>query len=151
MANHQPVRPRRGEIWFVRMPSGPSDKGARPVVVVSLDARNQHPRASTVLVVPLSTSLRGVGTHIRLEPGETGLPEACEAQAENISSVRKESLNLPRSPLRTISGTRLRQIAQCVVLAMGILPGELQVETQRHGGTEKSAEVLSSSVSQWRT
>jgi mRNA-degrading endonuclease toxin of MazEF toxin-antitoxin module len=125
VSNHPPAQPRRGEVWFVRMPSDPSDKSARPVVVVSLDARNQHPRASTVLVVPLSTTLRGLETHIRLEPGETGLVEASEAQSENITMVRKESLAPSRSRLRTISATRRRQIARCVVLAMGVLPGEL--------------------------
>ena len=132
MSNHQPPQPRRGEIWFVRMPSDPSDKGARPVVVVSLEARNQHPRASTVLVVPLSTTLRVLDTHVRLEPGETGLAVASEAQAENITTVRKESLVASRSRLRPISAVKLRQIARCVVLAMGVLPGELQVEPQRH-------------------
>jgi len=125
VSNHQPVQPRRGEIWFVRMPSDPSDKSARPVVVVSLDARNQHPRAGTVLVVPLSTTLSGLDTHIRLEPGETGLVETSEAQAENITTVRKESLVPSRSRLRAISAARLRQIARRVVLAMGVLPGEL--------------------------
>ena len=53
MSNPQPVQPHQGEIWFVRIPTDPPDKNARPVIVVSLDARNQHPRASTVLVVPL--------------------------------------------------------------------------------------------------
>jgi len=78
-----------------------------------------------VLVVPLSTTLRALDTHIRLEPGETGLVEASEAQSENITTVRKESLAPSRSRLRVISPTRLRQIARCVVLAMGVLPGEL--------------------------
>jgi mRNA-degrading endonuclease toxin of MazEF toxin-antitoxin module len=125
MSNHQPVQPRRGEVWFVRVPSDPSEKSARPVVVVSLDARNRHPRASTVLVVPLSATLRGLDTHVRLEPGETGLVGASEAQGEDITTVRKESLTPSRSRPRAISATRLRQIAQCVVLAMGVLPGEL--------------------------
>ena len=126
MSNYQPVQPRRGEIWFVRMPSDPSDKNSRPVVVVSLDARNQHPRASTVLAVPLSTTLRGLDTQVRLEPGETGLAEASEAQAENITTVRKESLVPSRSRLRTLSASRLREIARGVVLAMGVLPDGLQ-------------------------
>ena len=125
MSNHQPLQPHRGEVWLVRMPSDPSDKRARPVVVVSLAARNQHPRASTVLVVPLSTTLRELDAHLRLEPGETGLAEASEAQAENITTVRKESLAPPRSRLRPISAARLRQIAAWVVLAMGVLPVEL--------------------------
>ena len=125
MTNHQPVQPRRGEIWFLRMPSEPPDKNPRPVVVVSLDVRNQHPRASTVLVVPLSTTLRGLDTHVRLETGETGLAEASEAQAENIATVRKESLASSRSRLRAVSASRLCQIARGVVLAMGVLPQDL--------------------------
>ena len=125
MPDPQPVQPRQGEIWFVRIPTDPPDKNARPVIVVSLDARNQHPRASTVLVVPLSTTISGFDTHVRLEPGETGLAEVSEAQAENISTVRKESLAPPRSRLRALSASRLGQIARCVVLAMGIAPGDV--------------------------
>jgi hypothetical protein len=74
-------QPKRGEIWFVKFPSDPPEKNPRPVVIVSVDARNQHPRAETVLVVPLSTTLRDSPTHIRLQPGETGLGEACDIQA----------------------------------------------------------------------
>ena len=122
MSNPPPVQPHQGGIWFIRIPSDPPDKNACPVIVVSLDARNQHPRASTVLVVPLSTTLSGFDTHVRLEPGETGLGEVSEAQAENISTVRKESLSPPRSRLRVLSASRLGQIARCVVLAMGIVP-----------------------------
>jgi mRNA-degrading endonuclease toxin of MazEF toxin-antitoxin module len=107
------------------MPSDPPDKGPRPVVVVSLNARNQHPRASTVLVAPLSTTIRPADTHIRLEPGETGLAEICDVQAENVSVVRKENLLPPRTRLRPVSAARLRQIARGVVLAMGILPEEI--------------------------
>src|SRR5579872_739514 len=93
------VQPHQGEMWFVRIPTDRPNKNARPVIVVSPNARNQHPRASTVLVVPLSTTLSGFDTHVRLEPGETGLGEVSEAQAENISTVRKESLAPPRSRL----------------------------------------------------
>jgi mRNA-degrading endonuclease toxin of MazEF toxin-antitoxin module len=32
--------PRRGEIWFVKLHVDPPDKGLRPVLVVSVDARN---------------------------------------------------------------------------------------------------------------
>jgi mRNA-degrading endonuclease toxin of MazEF toxin-antitoxin module len=95
------------------------------VIVVSMDARNEHPRASTVLVVPLSTTLRAFDTHVRLEPGETGLGEVSEAQAENISTVRKESLVPARSRLQTLSAAKLGQIAKCVVLATGIFPEDI--------------------------
>jgi len=46
------LQPKRGEIWFVKFPSDPPEKTPRPVVIVSVDARNQHPKAETVLAVP---------------------------------------------------------------------------------------------------
>jgi len=49
--------PTRGEIWFAKLSVDPPDKGLRPVVMVSIDARNRHERAPTVLVVPLTTAI----------------------------------------------------------------------------------------------
>src|SRR5947208_14934401 len=93
-------QPKRGEIWFVKFPSDPPEKNPRPVVIVSMDARNQHPRAETVLAVPLSTRQREALTHIRLQPGETGLTEACDLQAENNSTKRKQTLQTSNVALR---------------------------------------------------
>lgn len=118
-------QPKRGEIWFVKFPSDPPEKNPRPVVIVSVDARNQHPRAETVLVVPLSTTLRDSPTHIRLQPGETGLGEACDIQAENISTIRKQTLQPSRSTLRRLGESALREIARSVVRAMGFVPNDL--------------------------
>lgn len=120
-----PPTPRRGEIWFVRYPGDPPDKPPRPVVIVSVDARNTHPRATTVLAVPFSTTLTDMPTHVRLQPGQTGLNEAGELQAENISVVRKEALQAPRTPLRTISDSVIRNLARTVVLAMGVQPKDI--------------------------
>jgi len=118
--------PRRGEIWFVKLPSDPADKLPRPVVVVSIEERNRNERANTILVAPLSTTLRDVPTWIQLSPGETGLREASSLQAENITTVRKEILMAPRTRLRSLSESRLREIAGCVVKALGFLPEELR-------------------------
>lgn len=118
-------QPKRGEIWFVKFPSDPPEKNPRPVAVVSVDARNQHPRAETVLVVPLSTTLRDSPTHIRLQPGETGLGEPCDIQAENISTIRKQTLQPSRTALRRLGENTLREIARSVVLAMGLIPNDL--------------------------
>jgi len=118
-------QPKRGEIWFVKFPSDSPQKNPRPVVLVSVDARNQHPRAETVLAVPLSTALRDSPTHIRLQPGETGLAEACDVQAEAISTIRKQSLQPSRTALRRLSESTMREIARCVVRARGFVPNEL--------------------------
>lgn len=125
MPYQPPVQPRRGEIWFCKLPSDPPDKQPRPVIVVSLDARNQNPRADTVLILPLSTTLKDSPTHVQLLPGETGLGEASHAQAENLTTVRKMSLQAGRSPLRRLSEGKLLQLARSVVLALGFHPQDL--------------------------
>jgi mRNA-degrading endonuclease toxin of MazEF toxin-antitoxin module len=111
--------PLRGEIWFVKLPTDPPDKTARPVVIVSLDARNKHPRASTVLVAPLTGSIeREAVTHLPLSPGETGLNRS-SIKCEDVTVVRKESLIEPKHPLRPLSNARICQIADGVRIAMG--------------------------------
>jgi len=118
--NLMPVQaPLRGEIWFVKLPTDPSDKGPRPVVIASTNARNAHPRADTVLVIPFSTStLKDVPTHLYLSPGETGL-EASVLKAEDVTVVRKTSLLPPRIRLRHLSNNRICKLAEKVEIAMG--------------------------------
>lgn len=114
--------PLRGEIWYVNLPTDPVGKPPRPVVIVSHDARNRHPRADSVMVAPLTGSVeREAETRIRLSPGETGLYPSSIC-AEDVTQVRKESLQEPRSPLRNLSHTRICQIADMVRLAMGCPP-----------------------------
>jgi mRNA-degrading endonuclease toxin of MazEF toxin-antitoxin module len=112
--------PRRGEIWFVQLPTDPPEKNRRPVVIVSIDARNRHERASTVLVVPLTTSVHIFSpTHLLLAPGETGLPADSAARAEDVTVVPKTSLVPSRIPLRQLSARRVCEIADKVTLAIG--------------------------------
>jgi len=115
--------PGRGQIWFVQLPVDPPDKGKRPVVIVSLDARNRHERADTVLVIPLSTSIHKADhpTHLFLAAGESGLSEDSIARAENITVIRKVHLIEPRSALRTLSHRRVCELAEMVKVAMGCL------------------------------
>ncbi len=116
--------PQRGEIWFTKLPTDPPEKGKRPVVIVSTNARNNHPRADTVLVVPLSTSVHKdeVPTHMVLEPGQTGLRERVVARAENISAVWKVELDPARERLRTLTSYQVCELARKVELAMGCSP-----------------------------
>ena len=114
-----PRPPRRGEIWYVKLPSDPPDKNPRPVIVVSIDARNRHPNATTVLVAPLTGSVeKEFETHIRLTPGETGL-HASSIRCEDLTVVRKEYLIESKTPLRSLSNSRICEIADKVRLAMG--------------------------------
>jgi mRNA-degrading endonuclease toxin of MazEF toxin-antitoxin module len=112
--------PQRGEIWFTKLPTDPPEKGKRPVVIVSTNARNSHPRASTVLVVPLSTSVHKdeIPTHMVLEPGQTGLRERVVAKAENASTVWKVELDSSRERLRVLSSHQVCDLARMVLIAM---------------------------------
>lgn len=113
--------PVRGEIWFVQLPTDPPEKGRRPVLIVSHEARNRHERADTVLVIPLSTSIHKSDhpTHLFLPAGETGLSEDSIARAEDITVVRKVNLLAPRSGLHTASHRRICELSEMVKVAMG--------------------------------
>ena len=114
--------PLRGEIWFVKLPTDPPDKDARPVIIVSLDSRNRHPAANTVLVAPLTGSVeKPFETHIPLPSGETGL-HASSIRCEDLTVVKKEFLVEPSGPLRRLSHSRICQIADMARLAMGCPP-----------------------------
>ena len=73
------------------------------MVVVSLDARNRHRRADTVLVVPLTTAIyKDAPTHVLLSAGETGIQSDSAARAEDITVVRKSALIEPQTRLRQV-------------------------------------------------
>jgi len=92
-------------------------------VVVSIDARNRHERADTVLVVPLTTSIhKEVPTHVYLAAGETGLSADSAARVEDITVVRKQSLVEPVGRLRQLSNSRICELASKVLIATGCAP-----------------------------
>ena len=92
-------------------------------MIVSLDIRNRHDRADTVLVVPLTTSIhKEFPTHIFLPAGETGLQADSAARAEDVTVVRKRSLVEPRTRLRRLGDKRICELASKVSIAMGCGP-----------------------------
>jgi mRNA-degrading endonuclease toxin of MazEF toxin-antitoxin module len=112
--------PIRGEIWWTNFHTDPPNKGRRPVIIVSPDSRNRHERATTVLVIPLSTSIHKLGpAHVLLRAGETGLQADCSAQADNIAVVLRDHLREPQAGQRALSNTRICKLAALVKTAMG--------------------------------
>lgn len=112
--------PVRGEVWWTNFHTDPPEKGRRPVIIVSPDGRNRHERSTTVLVVPLSTSVHKLGpAHLLLRPGETGLAMDCAAQADNISVVLRANLREPSPGQRALSNTAICKLAGLVRIAMG--------------------------------
>lgn len=97
-------KPKRGEIWRAELGDGKK----HAVVIVSLDGRNLSERASSVLTVPIgSYGLEGP-TVMRMEPGETGLPEPSFLKAHFIQVLETGKL-IDRMP-RLMSNARMREL-----------------------------------------
>jgi mRNA interferase MazF len=87
------VSSRRGEVWLVDFgePVGREQSGMRPVVVVSADLLNES-RAGVVVVVPVTTTYRGLPSHIEIDQGSSGLDEVSYAKCEDVKSVSEQRL-----------------------------------------------------------
>lgn len=84
----------RGEIWLVDFgePIGREQAGRRPAVVVSADRLNES-RAGVVIVVPCTTTRRGLPSHVELDPTTTsGLDHASYAKCEDVKSISDRRL-----------------------------------------------------------
>jgi mRNA interferase MazF len=87
------VNPRRGETWLVDFGPqvGREQAGERPAVVVSADLLNES-RAGVVIVVPTTTTDRGLPSQIEILPGDSGLDEVSYAKCEDVKSVSEQRL-----------------------------------------------------------
>ena len=84
---------RRGEIWLVDFgePVDREQAGPRPAVVVSSDRLNEG-KSGVLMVVPLTTTRRGLPSHIEIEPGESGLESISYAKCEELKPISLERL-----------------------------------------------------------
>jgi mRNA-degrading endonuclease toxin of MazEF toxin-antitoxin module len=101
----------RGSIHWVEL-----DK-RRPAVLLSPDRRNLL--ASDVVIVPCSTMARPMSWHVELKRGEGGVPTACMAKCEQITTIAKHRVH-PKALGSRVSATRMAQIEQAILLALGI-------------------------------
>lgn len=108
MTANRDAKPRRGEIW--RADLGDGKKHA--VVIISLDARNLSDRTSSVLIIPFGSYGAEGPTVLRMEPGQTGLPEPSFLKAHFIQVLLKERL-LDRLP-RMLSSAQLREVVAMI-------------------------------------
>jgi mRNA interferase MazF len=85
------MTPRRGEIWLVDFgePIGREQSGRRPAVVISADALNEGP-AGVIVVVPCTTTRRGLPSHVEIDSGDSGLDVVSYAKCEDLKSVSEQ-------------------------------------------------------------
>lgn len=112
-------QPRQGEVYLSRALRQSGDTKKRPVVVVSLDIRNQL--SSTVLVVPFSSHVQSAisnPSRLIVLAGNGGLEVDSVALCDLITNTEKKYLE--RGPYGRISDRTLVQIQQGIQVAIGI-------------------------------
>lgn len=81
----------RGEVWFVDFSPtrGREQSGIRPALVVSWDRFNKGP-ADLAVVLPMTSTARGVPLHVEINPPEGGVTLRSFIKCEDVRSVAKE-------------------------------------------------------------
>jgi len=87
------VSAHRGDVWLVDFgePIGREQSARRPAVVVSADPLNES-RAGVVIVVPTTTTPRGLPSHVEIDPASSGLDEFSYAKCEDVKSISERRL-----------------------------------------------------------
>ncbi len=104
---------RRGYVYW-----GALDK-RRPVLVVSSDRFNA--RAASVTVVPGTTRLRPLVTHVLLRRGEGGVPGGTMLLCEHVQELHRHDLE-PEPLGPPLSGARMREVAAALLFYLDIPP-----------------------------
>ena len=110
--------PSRGEVWLVALsPSrGHEQAGVRPGLVVSVDPFNHGP-AGLVVLLPLTSTGKGIPFHVQLNPPEGGVKVKSFIKCEDIRSVAKERLSRHWG---RVSGTTLMAIEDRLRILLGL-------------------------------
>lgn len=111
--------PKQGDIYLSKALRQGGDTKKRPVVIVSMDVRNQY--SSTLLVVPFSSDVEacaGNPCRILIPTGEGGLERDSVAMGDLITTIEKRYLD--RGPYGSVRPESLRQIQQGIQIAIGL-------------------------------
>lgn len=121
------MTPARGSIYLANLDpvKGREQQGARPVLVVSIDAIN---RQHLVVVVVVGTSAQNVPrdypTNVRVTAAESGLPRDTVFLCFEIRSLDPQRFVDPASGgLRLagrLSGERMREVDEALRLVLGL-------------------------------
>lgn len=102
-----PPAPRRGELWLAEL-----DK-RRPVVVLTRDPLGRH--LHSVIVGPVTSTVRGLSTEVALEP-EDGARVASVVNLDNLQLLDRRRLVRRVGRVRTDT---LRSICDAAAVAIG--------------------------------
>ena len=106
------IDPRRGEVWLADLnpTRGREQAGQRPVVIVSDDTFNRGP-AEFVIVLPVTSTIRGIPSHVVVAPPEGGMRNRSAILCEAIRSISVDRLVKRWGRLRPAT---LEHVEDCV-------------------------------------
>jgi len=115
-ASVPPISPKRGEVWWVRLPNHPNDPHQpRPAVVLSRNDRNEA--CTEVVVVPLSSSDSNSAYEVTLAHGLAGLDRKSFTRRWHVTSLHKSLIvNGPIGVVPDYVLNRITEKVQAVVL-----------------------------------
>ena len=92
--------PSRGEVWEVNLDPtrGHEQAGRRPALVVTVDIFNHGP-AELVVVLPITTTAKGIPLHVPLDPPEGGVRRPSFIKCEDVRAVSRERLIVAWGPV----------------------------------------------------
>ena len=102
---------RRGEVWWTDL--GPP-AGRRPVLLLSRD--EAYAVRSLVIVAPVTTRIRSIRSEVQLGP-EEGLPKACVANLDTITTIARSSLT---ERLAVLKLDKLQSVDAAIRFALGM-------------------------------
>ena len=111
--------PRRGEVWFAALNNptrGHEQRGTRPVLVLSVDSFNSGP-AELVTVLPLTSTVRPIPSHVEVQAPEGGLESRSAILADQVRTIARERL-VRRSG--AVSRTTLQRVEEVVRFLLGL-------------------------------
>lgn len=110
--------PRRGEVWLADLSPtrGHEQRGTRPVMVLSVDTFNAGP-AELVTVLPVTSTVRAIASHVEVRAGEGGLAVRSAILADQVRTIARERL-VRRSG--AVSRTTLEKVEEVVRFLLGL-------------------------------
>lgn len=95
--------PRQGDVWWAE-----AEDKRRPVLVITRS--DAIPVLARLVVAPVTRTVRGIPTEIRLGPGD-GLPAECAASFDNLQPINRHLLT---ERLATLEPPRRREICDAL-------------------------------------
>ncbi len=102
---------KRGEIYWVDFPS---PVGRRPAVLVSRE--ESYSVRSRCIVVPLTRTVRGIPTEVRLGPAD-GLSKAGVANTDEIVTIPRALL---RERITGLASSRIVELDRALAFSLGL-------------------------------